>query len=143
MKIPAIVFLAAVVLSAAAGCTNKTTLSGQVTYDGQPVENGAITLLPADGKGPSAGGPIKAGRYRVEQLTPGKKIVQVIGVKDIEFARSSEEMARFAETTDFQTNRHDVLERADMVPADAEGNFQEITVEPGQHTMDFHLTPPG
>ena len=44
----------------------RASLSGQVTFDGTPVENGSIAFIP-DGKtvGPTAGGVIEKGRYTV------------------------------------------------------------------------------
>jgi hypothetical protein len=47
------------------GCdgVRMAEVSGAVKYDGQSVDDGAIQFAPADGKGPSAGGPIKAGQY--------------------------------------------------------------------------------
>src|SRR4029078_7580832 len=49
----------------AAGCSKPTTgtLTGTVKVDGQPAKEGAITLIPVDGKGRTAGGVIKDGQY--------------------------------------------------------------------------------
>jgi hypothetical protein len=66
------------------GCgSNRTTIEGTVTYAGQPVEQGSITFEPASGAGPSAGGIIENGRYKVdaEGLTPGEMIVRISAVR--------------------------------------------------------------
>ena len=51
---------------AAAGCgKSKPMMEGLVTLDGVPIEKGTIMLIPATGKGQSAGGGIVDGRYRI------------------------------------------------------------------------------
>lgn len=61
------VFLAAVVaLTGCGGNPNRGNVAGTVTVDGQPAESGAISFAPVDGKSPTTGGPIEAGRYAVE-----------------------------------------------------------------------------
>jgi hypothetical protein len=56
----------AVGLWAAAGCSTGppvAELSGTVSVDGQPPARGAITFIPIDGKGQTAGCEIKDGKY--------------------------------------------------------------------------------
>ncbi len=125
-----------------AGCGSFTAVNGTVTYEGQPLEKGSIAFLPVDGLGPSAGGLIVNGRYRVEHLTPGKKIIQIVGVKAVRFARSSEDMARLAKEAAARADTTGIIERADVVPADAQGNNVTIVLKPGRQTMDFHLQRP-
>ena len=87
----------AFVLLGALGCGgNLATVTGEVTYDSQPVGDGSITLTPADGKGPVVGGTIAAGKYTVTGVTPGPKIVKVEAYKKVNFASSSEEMMQRA-----------------------------------------------
>ncbi len=58
--------LATALCLAAAGCgKSKPIMEGLVTLDGVPIEKGTIMLIPATGKGQSAGGGIVAGRYRI------------------------------------------------------------------------------
>ena len=55
-------FVCAVIVFA--GCDSGTAdISGAVKYDGQLVEEGSIAFYPADGKGKTAGGSIKNGKY--------------------------------------------------------------------------------
>jgi hypothetical protein len=57
---------ASILLIAGCGQGNRAAVSGMVTLDGKPIEQGAITFFPAPGnKGPSAGGTITNGRYDV------------------------------------------------------------------------------
>jgi hypothetical protein len=133
---------AAIVLPEMYGCGNSASLSGNVAFNGQPVTNGQITLLPEDGKGPVVGGPITDGRYRVENVTPGQKTVQIIGVKKVSFAQSHEEMATAAKNAAKKGDGSGIIDRADVIPADAEGNKSVIEVKPGNQTFDFSLKAP-
>lgn len=64
------------------GCgRGGSPVSGEVSFDDTPVENGTISFVPADGKGPTFGGVIEAGRYAVVAPTPGSKIVRVSAVR--------------------------------------------------------------
>jgi hypothetical protein len=117
-------------------------ITGVVTYEGQPVGDGAISFLPADGKGPTAGGPIVAGRYTVEELTPGPKLVKIEAVKQVPFARSSEEMAKKAAANQLFGDGSGIIDPADVIPPNAEGNNAVVEIKPGKQTHDFHLTKP-
>ncbi len=67
-----------------AGCGGSTSLTGKVSYDGKPIEKGAITFEPVDGKGQATGGVIEAGKYALEGSaapSPGKQIVRIRGLK--------------------------------------------------------------
>lgn len=72
-------------LATGIGCAKPlATVEGNVTFDGTPVETGSITLLSVDGSGPSAGGPIENGKYKVAGttgVTPGEKTVRIIGIR--------------------------------------------------------------
>jgi hypothetical protein len=57
-------------IAGSAGCgkggPQRATVAGSVQLDGQPVESGSIAFYPVEGtRGPSAGGRIEAGRYRI------------------------------------------------------------------------------
>lgn len=129
---------------AAGGCGgSSSTVSGNVTYDGQPVENGAISFLPADGKGPTVGAQITEGYYRVREISPGEKIVQIEGLKEIPVALTTAELAQQAEEAARHGRRPDAADlQASTIPADAEGNNATVEVKPGKQTLDFHLKPP-
>lgn len=69
----------------AAGCDNsragRAGVSGTVTFDGEPVSEGAISFVPVEGtQGPLTGGNIQDGRYQIAQPDgpfPGKYRVDV------------------------------------------------------------------
>jgi hypothetical protein len=131
------------VIALAAGCDgNVATVSGAVTYEGQTVEKGAITFVPADGVGPVAGGTIAAGQYTVTGLRPGPKVVQVIAVKAVPFARNTEDMARRAAENKTKGDGSGLIDPADTIPADAEGNNATHLVIVGKQTLNLDLKKP-
>ena len=115
----------------ATGCgTKRPVVEGLVTLDGVPIAAGAIRLVPADGKGPTAGGGITAGRYRVE-TTEGPKKVWVnfaqkdgTNVLDPEAMGSGRMIDRYVESVPDRYNTRTEL---------------EITMKPGLNTHDFTL----
>jgi hypothetical protein len=66
-------------LGAAAGCGggSGTTVTGTVTFNGQPVESGTISFVPEDGKSAPAGGEVRNGSFSVKNVSPGKNRVEV------------------------------------------------------------------
>src|SRR5437763_2737138 len=74
---------AAGLLGLAGGCSSepaKASVTGEVTLDGQPLKQGLIRFVPADGKGPTADAPIADGRFTA-RVPPGEKRVQVSAPK--------------------------------------------------------------
>lgn len=67
------------------GGPERYELSGAISYDGQPVENGDIIFSPLDSAtGKASGGPIVAGRYSIashEGPTAGKYRVEIIAMR--------------------------------------------------------------
>ncbi len=124
------------------GCGKPSSVSGRVTYEGENVADGTITFLPADGKGPSAGGKITDGRYTVSPITPGRKLVQIVSVKKVNFARSTEELAKMHEAEKARGNTTGLVDPADLIPANAEGNNAEVEVKQGNNPLDFALKKP-
>jgi len=138
---------AALALAAAAGllpgCGPSTaTVSGEVTYDGKPVGDGYITFTPADGKGKDAGGSITGGRYQVTGLPPGPKVAKVIAVKQVNFASSSEEMMRRAAEARKAGSHDGLVDPADTIPENAEGNNAQVSLKAGDNKHDLHLKKP-
>lgn len=123
--------LVALAVALAAGCSGDGlhAISGQVTLGGQPLENGAIDFLPADGKGPTAGAVVEAGRYAV-RTAPGRKIVRIRGYRKV-----GQEPAVPGDPTSpmIDVNRQIVPERYN-----AKTELQ-CEVAAGQDTYDFAL----
>jgi hypothetical protein len=126
------------------GCGGSSaSVTGEVTYNDEPVGKGFITFLPADGKGAAAGGEIDGGHFAVDSLLPGLKIVKVEVVKNVPFARSSEEMAKRAAVNKFFGDGSGLIDPADVIPPNAEGNNEKVDIKPGQQTRAFHLKKSG
>lgn len=123
--------------------SNKSNISGNVTYDGQPIDTGRIEFLPADGKGPGAGGTIAGGRYEVKELVPGPKVVQVIAVKPVPRHRLWREKIKLAEAAYERGDYTGVIDPADILPPNTKGNGVKIELKPGSQSMDFCLEKPG
>ena len=104
--------------------------------------DGFITFLPADGKGPSAGGAIDAGHFDVSNLVPGPKFVKVEAIKKLPVIRSSEEMAKRSAVNKIFGDGSGLVEPADIIPPNAEGNNEKVDIQPGKQTRDFHLKKP-
>jgi hypothetical protein len=115
----------------ATGCgTKRPVVEGLVTLDGVPIAAGAIRLVPADGKGPTAGTGVMAGRYRVETTAGPKKVWVTFAQKDGTKVLDPEEMGsgrmidRYVETVPDRYNTKTEL---------------EITIKPGLNKHDFTL----
>ena len=77
---------ACIVPIAAVGCSRGPavgTVTGEVTYDGQPVKDGHVTFTPVDGKGQTGGAPILDGKFKAEQVPALKMKVELHGNKVI------------------------------------------------------------
>jgi hypothetical protein len=114
----------------AAGCSSSNSLSGSVTCGDKPVAHGAISLRPADGQGPTAGAAITGGRFRIDRLTPGKKIVQIVAT------------SRDAAPTPGRNRPPAVIQRASRMASDLVPSPRNVTVRSGHQTMDFRLISP-
>src|SRR5262245_60509288 len=78
-----ILILAALAISSGCG-DGKVVVRGIVNVDGQPIEEGSISLEPADAQGPTTGGIIKEGKYELTgnaAVAPGRKIVRIVGLR--------------------------------------------------------------
>jgi hypothetical protein len=66
------------IMLACVGCGDgRATVSGRVTFNGEPVSRGSITFIPVDGKGQAAGGDVANGSYAVKGVSQGEKTVQI------------------------------------------------------------------
>lgn len=79
----ALASLAVCLLAGISGCggdaIDRLAVSGEVTLDGQPLDDASITLVPI-GSGPSAGAEISAGSFAIERSvgpSPGKYRVEI------------------------------------------------------------------
>lgn len=122
--------VASAAITAATGCGPATsTVSGTVTFNGEAVAKGAISLFPADGKGVPAGGLIVDGRYTILDVAPGEKIVQL--------------SAPAAAGTRKDDYGNDTQVAAELMPASwGRASQNRITVTAGSVTHDFTIKGP-
>lgn len=72
-------------VTCAMGCSDegieRAAVTGSIRLDGEPVQSGTIAFYPAEGtRGPSAGGLIEGGRYRIDSakgVVLGKSRVEI------------------------------------------------------------------
>jgi hypothetical protein len=129
-----LVFLAWVVV----GCARKPSyVTGTVTYEGAPVQSGYITFIPVDGQGASTGGQIVRGKYKVEDVSPGTKRVEI---------RAG---AQLADMPDVDAPKTQPVGKAapqrsdeELIPPDAEGNNVSVDIGKGNQKIDFPLERP-
>lgn len=132
--------LLAAALLAAAGCGDSTaTVTGEVTFNGQPVKSGYVTLSPADGKGPTVGAKITDGRFTAEKVTPGPKVALVEAAdKPAASVQSQGDLERMSKEMRGKIGPDGIV-RADLIPPGAEGNNQTVEVKSGSQTLKFDL----
>jgi hypothetical protein len=67
-----------VVCAMLSGCGDKLArVEGTVTFNGEPVSRGMINLEPTDGKGSVYGASVENGKFLIEDVLPGEKIVRI------------------------------------------------------------------
>lgn len=136
------VVLAAGVLTAGGCGDGGASISGDVTYNGQPVKEGYITFAPKDGKGPTVGGAIAGGKYSVEKVLPGPKVVKVEATdKPPPSVQSSADAERLSKEMKGKFGPDGII-RAGSIPRDAEGNNAPVEVQSGSQTLNFDLKSP-
>lgn len=128
-------FVGAVALVMAGGCAagDRAELQGTVTVAGTAVEEGGIMLEPISGtKGPTAGGSIAAGRYRLtgrERVRPGTFLVRLSA------ARKSGRMVENPAAPGTQTEEY-----ADIFPPEyGSKSTLEVDIKPGVNTLDITI----
>jgi hypothetical protein len=112
------------------GGSSEASLGGKVTYNGEVVEAGSVTLTP-EGSGTSAGAKMVAGNYTLEKATPGSYRAVIAAERVRNGPLTREEAAKEAG-----------LPPANYIPANAEGNSKVVEVSGGQQTLDFAITGP-
>jgi hypothetical protein len=121
-------FAAAVCALASCGDSSLSQVSGKVTVDGQPMEKGAISFFPTDGKSPTTGGAIKAGQYQVQvpvgAMTVKISMPKVVGQKKLYNTPNSPAYPVTAEALPPRYNDQTTL---------------KLEVKPGTTTKDWEL----
>lgn len=135
----------AAALLAAAGCGGPVgTVTGDVSYEGEPVKRGYITFTPADGKGPAVAAEIAGGRFKLENVAPGPKVVLVEagGEGPSPSVQSSEDMEKLSRQLKGKAIDPTGIIRTELVPPDADGNNRAVDVAAGPQELSFALKKP-
>jgi hypothetical protein len=128
MPLRAAVF--AVLAVAMAGCgSGRPVMEGLVTLDGDPIAKGSIMLMPANGKGQTAGTGIVGGRYRMEASPGAMKVI----------INAPTKAGTMFDPAPVDTPR--MIDRyVERVPERYNAATElEVTVVPGRNTFDFAL----
>jgi hypothetical protein len=138
-RAPLIVLLPCLALIGGCSDGKRGAVSGRVTLDGQPIEEGRITFIPAEGNsGPTAGSVILNGNYRVPAsggAWVGKNRVEIRGVR-----KSGNQTATASAYPRGTGGTEKVEERAEAVPEIYNTRSQLVEdIRAGSNQIDFEL----
>jgi hypothetical protein len=116
---------------AVTGCSDGLArVEGTVTFNGEPVSRGMINLEPTDGKGSVTGSAIEDGKYRIDGVLPGEKIVRLSAVYVVSVQRDESDGSEL-EICD------------DLLPAEyGQDSNQRLLVEAPNTTKDYVIEGP-
>jgi hypothetical protein len=118
----------------ALGCGGKgSTVTGTVTFNGQPLEKGYITFNPTEGKGAPVGAEIVKGKYTAANVAPGKNKVLVVSTATTDAAPESMDAA-IAEAKKAPKGPS-----KDQPTENSEGNNQAHDIPSGNHVLDLTI----
>ena len=115
------------------GCKEETSVSGEVTYNGEPVGFGYVTFH-AQGGGRSFSAPIASGSYQASEATPGTYRAIVTGSRRLNHYSSSADAYANAP----KAGQH-VSESTSYIEPEAAGNSRECEIASGKQTIDFKV----
>lgn len=127
----------AALMAALVGCgptDGLISVTGSVTYNGEPVQDGSISFTPIDGRGSSGGGVIENGQIVRGKSSPGKIAVQIYANKIVEKKNPSKEEIERGITSD----------RVQYLPAPYNQQSKlRIEISESAHNFDFDLNSKG
>ncbi|MEW4565056.1 hypothetical protein AB1K70_21205 [Bremerella sp. JC770] len=128
-----VVLLASLGFLAGCGASDgMITISGSVTLDGEPVQDGSISLMPING-GSMGGGLIEDGYYTAKS-SPGEMAVQIHAHKMVKKKNPTREEVERGLTEDSVSIIPNVYNRQSKL---------RIDVAPDQKNFEFNLTKDG
>jgi hypothetical protein len=138
MKPSSVLNLIAILATGILGCGGNSTgtVTGTVTFEGQPIEQGQITFSPAGTEGSTAGDKIANGKYTVKDLKPAKYHVVVEATKEPKFTSPGDPANNRTKTAE------EIRAQYDPLPLDTKGKEQDLEVKGGEQVLDFKLTSP-
>lgn len=136
LRIVCALVLASSVLVSGCGGGDADAVSGAVTYNGEPIEDGYITFSPIDG-GNSFGAKVVNGQYAAQNAQAGKFTVLVQGNRTEQVPKSREEAERLAKA---QAGK--APQSPNYIPENAEGNGEIVEITGSEQTLDLALIGP-
>ena len=130
------------------GGVKKVTVTGTVTYDGKPVENGLVTFALAEAGlkgGSNAQGPVVSGKFSVPGVSPGSNSVTVTG------GGSAPQQEGGIATYESRPKMPDMNKGGagkaamkmnasrETIPGDAPGNSINVEVKEGMDPLDMKI----
>ncbi len=130
-----LILLPALLILTGCGGGGKSSVSGEVKIDGQPLESGFISFYSEGSQGGSRGAKIEDGKFTVTDLAPGKMKAKITpsGSEDVG------EESRNVRKKDMKKERTQRGSRAPRA-AELQGNDKEIEIQPGSQNINFDLT---
>ena len=108
------------------------TVTGTITLDGQPVENGSISLMSVDGRG--AGGDVITDGHYSARTAPGETAVQIYAHKTVKKQNPTPE----------EIERNLTEDQVQLLPSVYNRQSKlRIDITPDSHEFDFNLTSDG
>ena len=130
---------ALLMLSLLVGCSgakkDEVEVTGSVPIDGEPVPQGVVQFVAADGQTPTGGGVIQDGKY-VAKVPPGEKKVLVLGTKVVGQQPESADMPGSQMVDKLETVTPPQYNAEHLTPLKA-------TITESQQSIDFKLTKDG
>lgn len=116
--------------AALSGCGEKLArVEGTVTFNGEPVSRGMINLEPTDGKGSVYGASVEDGKFVIEDVLPGEKIVRI--------------SAAYTKGIQKEADGSEIEICDDLLPAEyAQNSKERLNVEAPLTKKDYTITGP-
>jgi hypothetical protein len=120
----------------------RDRLRQETRLEGAPVQNGYISFIPVDGTGGTSGGPIKGGRYKVEDVPPGKKRVEIRAGAELAAMPDLDAPKPKVDPKGQQKAQPQNRPDEELIPPDATGNNEVVDIGRGNQKLPFHLDRP-
>lgn len=123
-------FMGVLLLAAAAGCSSgDNVVSGTVTVNGEPLQNGHITFFPMAGTRNAQGTPITDGQFTLKKIPPGTWKAVVSQTPQVSVLKNGVDPPTIA-----------FAPAAMMVWPETPGNQRIVEIRPGKQTLDIALS---
>lgn len=125
LRLGSLLTLLFVVLGCGSSGPPEYPVSGEVLFDGKPIEIGDISFLPEDSKGRTASARIENGRYSTEARQGAYKVV----------IQASQEVGPVIPSMGERARKHYIPRKYNQETT------LKATVDPDDNTLDYKLDP--